>query len=113
MGTDQTPGRAPGSCTLDGAGRQARAAEFDEFFATAVLGIDQPERTTIRLELRPDEQAGQAAGRLAAAETACCSFFTFTLAATAGRLVLEVTVPPGREDALDSMAARAAAGRLP
>ena len=105
MGTEQGT-HAPAGCTLDVTGRQARVAAFAQFAATAVTGIRRPESTRLQLELRPDERAGRVAGGLAAAETACCSFFSFTLAATAGLLVLEVTVPAGREDALDTLASR-------
>jgi hypothetical protein len=94
------------SCTLDVSGRLARLAEFDEFFAASVTGTQRAGPTRLRLELRPDRQAGQQAGALAAAETACCSFFSFALTATAGRLVLDVTVTPPNQDALDRMAAR-------
>jgi hypothetical protein len=53
-------------------------------------------------------QAGRVA-QLAATETACCSFFTFTLTATAGSLVLDVAVPAAQLPVLDALAARAAA----
>jgi hypothetical protein len=102
---------AAAGCTLDAAGRLARAAEFDEFFASALTGSRRTDATRLRLELAADEQTGRRAGGLAAAETACCSFFTFTLTASAGQLALEVTVPPAHQGALDLLAARAATAR--
>ena len=108
-GTAGSP--APAGCTLDPAGRLARAAEFDEFFASAVTTSQRTGATRLRLELTADERSGQRAGELAAAETACCSFFTFTLTASAGQLALEVTVPPAHRAALDLLAARAAAAQ--
>ncbi len=113
---DRTQGPAPAladrSCTLDAAGLQARTAEFGDFFATEVTGIERPEPATLRMELRPGERAGQTAGQLAAAETTCCSFFSFTLVATAGQLLLEVRVPPSHIQALDGMAAHADRARV-
>jgi hypothetical protein len=97
------PGSADPSCTLDPDGRLTRAGEFSRFFADVVLHAERPDPATLILRLRPDHQAGQVAGGLAAAETACCSFFRFVLTATAGCLSLEVTVPPDRAAALDGL----------
>lgn len=44
-------------------------------------------------------------------ETDCCSFFTFTLTATDGTLLLEVAVPPAHVEVLDAIADGVAAGR--
>jgi len=95
----------PDSCTLDASGRATRTAELAAFFATAVTGTERPEPGRLRLQLRPGPQAGQQAGALAAAESQCCSFFTFTLTATAGRLTLDIAAPPARAGALDALAA--------
>jgi hypothetical protein len=107
--TDPGEGWAPRQCTLPTAGRLSRAAEFDRFFAELVQGVERPERTRLRLELQPGPLAAGGAAELAAAETACCSFFTFTLTATAGRLVLDVAVPAAHLQVLDALADRAAA----
>jgi hypothetical protein len=40
-----------------------------------------------------------------ARETACCSFFTFTLTATGGALELAVAVPDSHVEVLDGLAA--------
>ena len=97
----------PSACTLPTAEQPLRVAEFDDLFATSVRGVERPEpgRLTLRLEPTPDV-AATAAG-LAARETACCSFFTFTLTAGAGRLELGVAVEPGHLDVLDALAERA------
>jgi hypothetical protein len=100
---------APQECTLSPAGRQARAAEFSTMFAETVLGIKRPERTRLRLELLPGPASAGRIAELAAAETSCCSFFTFTLTATAGSLVLDVDVPAAQLPVLDALAERAAA----
>ena len=103
---------APQECTLSPAGREARAAEFSTMFAETVRRIERPEPTRLRLELDPSPaQAGRVA-ELAAAETACCSFFTFTLTATAGSLVSDAAVPVAQLPVLDALAARAAASIL-
>ena len=98
---------APDGCTLPAAELPRRAAEFDALFA-ALRGAERAGPTRLRLDLRPGPGlAAQAAG-LAAAETGCCSFLTFTITVAAGRLVLDITAP-GPQALLDMLAARAAA----
>jgi hypothetical protein len=100
---------APDACTLPTAERPLRAADFDELFAGAVLSIDRPDPARLRLDLRHDpEIAGRAAG-LAAAETGCCSFFTFTLTVTGSALTLDVGVPATHVAVLDALGDRVAA----
>jgi hypothetical protein len=98
----------PQSCTLPASGRQLRAAEFGGLFTEMVLGIERAAPTRLRLDLAPSPQAAGRAAELAAAETGCCSFFTFTLTAAAGRLVLEIAVPAPHITVLDALAAHAA-----
>jgi hypothetical protein len=104
-------GRAwvPDACTLPTAERPLRAAAFDALFTEAVRGIERPGPGRLRLDLQAGPQIAGRAAELAAAETGCCSFFTFTLTATSGALVLEVTVPGSRIAVLDALAARVAA----
>src|SRR5689334_23286308 len=83
---------APDACTLPTAERPLRATDFDELFAGAVLGIDRPAPTRLRLDLRHDPAAAGRVAELAAAETGCCSFFTFTLTVTGSALTLDVAV---------------------
>ena len=61
------------------------------------------------MPLRASPQVAGRAAELVTAETACCSFFTFTLTATVGQLVLDIDVPAAYADVLDALAARAAA----
>lgn len=80
-------------------------AEFDELFATGVHGVERVANGAVRLVL-----ASSAAGRAAelmVRETACCSFFAFTLTASGGELALEVSVPAEQVDVLDALAVRA------
>jgi hypothetical protein len=101
-------GWAPRACTLPTAERPLREAEFDALFAEAVseVRLDGPGR--VRLVLRPDPQAAGRAAELAARESGCCSFFTFTLTAAGGALALEVSVDEPHVEVLEALAARAA-----
>jgi len=100
---------APPSCTLPTAELPVRAAEFGGLFTEAVRGVERVGPGRLRLELRASPKVAGRAAALAAAETECCSFFTFTLTATGGRLVLDVTVPPRHTGVLDGLASHAAA----
>jgi hypothetical protein len=105
------PEPVPG-CTLARAGQLARVAEFDRLFAEMVVRAERPAPTRLRLELRRDPAAVRRAAELAVAETACCSFFTFTLTAAADRLFLEIAVPDAHLPALTALAGRAT-GQVP
>jgi len=99
----------PEACTLPAAQRPLRVAAFDQLFTEAVRAMVRVPPDRLRLALRADPQIAARAAELAAAETGCCSFFTFTLTATGGRLVLEVTVPAAHTGVLDALADRVAA----
>ncbi len=99
----------PEDCTLPSADRPLRAAEFADLFSGAVLAVDRTAADRLRLTLRPGAQTASRAAALAAAETDCCSFFTFTLTARNDSLLLDITVPPVRTAILDALAAQAAA----
>jgi hypothetical protein len=96
-------------CTLSTVGQLARVAEFDQLFAGMAVRAERPAPTHLRLELRRDPAAARRAAELAVAETACCSFFTFTLTAAADRLFLEIAVPDAHLPALAALAGRATA----
>ena len=106
---DKSQEWVPQECTLSPAGRQARALEFSETFAETVRRVERPEQTRLRLELEPGAASAARVAALAAAETSCCSFFTFMLTATAGSLSLDVVVPPAQLPVLDALAGRATA----
>jgi hypothetical protein len=103
----------PQACTLPTAELPLRVAEFDGLFADAVRGIERVGPTRLRLELEASPRVAGRAASLVAAETECCSFFTFTLTATGGGLALEASVPAAQARVLDGLAdlATAAAGR--
>src|SRR5262249_50608220 len=95
------------SCTLSDTARLTRAAELSQLFAETVRRVVRPEPTRLRLELEPGAGPAGRTAELISAETECCSFFTFTLTATAGSLVLDVAVPQSQTSALDALAERA------
>ena len=97
----------PQACGLPTAEQPLRRAEFDALFASAVRRVDRPEPTRLRVELEPTPDVAATTAGLAARETGCCSFFTFTLTATAGQLALEVAVTAAHIEVLDALAARA------
>ncbi|MFF4879379.1 hypothetical protein [Micromonospora sp. NPDC000668] len=97
----------PQECTLPTVEQPLRLAEFDDLFASAVVGTERVDRLRVRLELRPAPTVAGRAADLVTRETGCCSFFTFTLTATGGQLALDVAVPEGHVDVLDALAARA------
>lgn len=96
------------ACTLPTAARPLRLAEFDRLFASAVRSVQRPDRRQVRLELAPEAAVAARAVDLLVRETECCSFFTFTLTATGGRVSLEVAVPDQHVAVLDALADRAA-----
>jgi len=102
-------GWAPEACTLPTAERPLRAADFDAVFAATVRGLDRIGPTRLRLDLEPSPQAAARMAELAAAETGCCSFFTFALTATGGALTLDITVPQQYAPVLTALADRAVA----
>jgi hypothetical protein len=103
----------PEACTLPTVEQPLRLAEFDSLFADAVRSVDRVDPLRVRLELGPDPDVAARAAHLVVRETQCCSFFTFTLSATGGQVLLEVAVPVGRGDVLDALADRAVAGARP
>jgi len=97
----------PDACTLPTAERPTRAADFAGLLTEAVRRLERPEPTRLHLDLQPGPQVAARAAGLAAAETECCSFFTFTLTATGGALSLDIAVPAAHTAILDALAASA------
>ncbi|HEY5784821.1 MAG TPA: hypothetical protein VIT65_08590 [Microlunatus sp.] len=96
----------PEVCTLPTVEQPLRQAEFDSLFATALRAQARSGRALLRWSLDPDMAA--TVRDLAARETVCCSFFTFT--EVEGLLQVDVSVPAAHVDVLDALAARADAG---
>jgi hypothetical protein len=101
----------PESCTLPSAERPLRAADFAGFLADTVRAADRITPTRLRLDLEPGPQAAVRAAELAAAETNCCSFFTFILTVAGQGLTLDIDVPARHVAVLDALDATLAAAR--
>jgi hypothetical protein len=95
------------ACTMPTTERPLRLAEFDALFATAVRGIERRGHD-VRMHLAGDEGLVAAVRDLAARETSCCSFFTFTVAGTDQDLTVDISVPPAHQRILDALTERAA-----
>jgi hypothetical protein len=95
---------APEACTLPTADRPFRVAEFDQLFTDHLRRADRVDPQTLDVTLGPDSRPTVA--DLAARETECCSFFTFTLTEEAGDLHLRIAVPPTHTAVLDGLTER-------
>jgi hypothetical protein len=98
---------ASNACLLPTVERPLREAEFDSLFTSAVTGATRASASTAVFALTSDPAVAAQAAELAVRETSCCSFFTFTLTATRGRLRLDVTVPSPHQPVLDALVERA------
>jgi hypothetical protein len=102
---------APDACTLPTADQPLRIAEFDTLFSQHLEPVNRNDITRLRLRFTGPTGLVDTVRDLTNRETACCSFFTFTLTPTASSagtaLTLDVEVPPARVDALDALADRA------
>lgn len=99
-------GWVPAACTLPTEEQPVRQAEFDRLFTEAVRGVDRVAPGRLRLFLDPQPSVAARVAELVVRETACCSFFTFTLRAGGGEVVLQVDVPDGYAGVLSALAAR-------
>lgn len=90
----------PASCTLPSADRPLRLAEFAGLFATSARAVGRESPTRLRLRLDDDPAVDAAARDLAARETSCCAFFTFTFG-DGGELTVDV--PPVHATVLDGL----------
>jgi len=98
---------APQACTLPSVEQPLRVAEFDALFTTSLRDVQRLAATRLRLMLDPGSAA--VARDLAARESECCSFFTFTMTPVGGELQMDVGVPTAHVEVLDALAERAAA----
>lgn len=93
--------QAPEACTLPTVDRPLRVSEFAELFATATETVTRssPTRAVVTLPLESLETARD----LAARETACCSFFTFTTSSIGDSTVMTIDVPEQYADVLTAL----------
>jgi hypothetical protein len=101
---------APAACTLPTVERPLRAAEFIELLGTQARAVQRVDDRHARFELNPDPVVAARTADLFTRETQCCSFFTFALTATGGRLTLAVEVPSSQASVLAALAGMAEAG---
>jgi hypothetical protein len=94
------------SCTLPTVERPLRLAEFDDLFSTSLTAQTRLSAAGLRWTL--DSRAETVARELAARETQCCSFFTFSFASEGDTVQVDVRVPAAQSEVLDALAARAA-----
>jgi hypothetical protein len=127
--TTARPGPTPAdwvpveACTLPTAEQPLRVAEFDTLFAASLRAVEPPAgaATRARLVLAGSADLPGRVQRLADAETACCSFFTFTLTpltadpsgdgADTAMVALDIEVPATRTDVLAALVQRAEQAR--
>jgi DNA-binding transcriptional MerR regulator len=96
----------PNACTLPVTEHPARLAEFDALLRR-VHSWERREPGVLRLVLEGGSSTAASALDLAGRESSCCPFFTFTIARSGERVVVDVAVPAGERAVLDAMELRA------
>ncbi|MEV3961535.1 hypothetical protein AB0M34_11650 [Nocardia sp. NPDC050193] len=92
------------ACTLPTVEQPIRVAEFDDFFVSSVRASSRPVPTQLDLVLA---DGAEPAGRdLAARETDCCSFFSFTFDSAETGPVMHVAVLSAYTEVLDAFERR-------
>ncbi|GAB3924706.1 hypothetical protein GCM10029976_016860 [Kribbella albertanoniae] len=94
----------PDACTLPTAEQPLRVAEFDQLFADHLVAADRIDAQILDLVLGAESH--DSVVDLIARESGCCSFFTFTLTESTGRINLRIEVPPTQTAVLDGLADR-------
>ena len=93
--------QAPEACTLPTVERPLRISEFADLFATATADVVRTSATQATVTLPLD--ALELARDLAARETECCSFFTFTTVPNGDHTSMTIEVPELYAEVLTSM----------
>ena len=103
----------PDACTLPTAEQPLRAAEFDDLFAGHLDRVERLGPTRARVLLTGDQGLTRRVQDLAERETACCTFFAFTVThdAASERVELDVRVPDTQARVLSALVSRAEAAR--
>jgi hypothetical protein len=101
------------ACTLPTAEQPLRLAEFDDLFAASLRAVTRRpgSDTGGRLVFAGDEALSGRVRRLVDAESACCSFFAFTVTAVTGdvptTVTLDIEVAAAHADVLAALLDRA------
>lgn len=101
----------PDACTLPTTEQPLRVAELNRLLATAGRTAERISPERLRVDLPPSPEVAAETASLILRESQCCSFFTFTLTATAGALYLDVAVPPSQTSVLDGLTALSSPGQ--
>jgi hypothetical protein len=102
-------------CTLPTPARPLRVAEFDELFAGQLAAPNWISRHEVEFTVAGADDLYDRVSDLVARETACCSFFDFSITRLTRRtghgpaLTLRVGVPASRHDVLEALTSQAAA----
>ena len=96
---------APDACTLLTAEQPLRLAEFDALFANHIIGVKRVTPTRLVLTLTGPPDLPAQVMDLTDRESACCSFFTFTVSTdqdsgSGSRVRLDVAVPAAASTSL-------------
>lgn len=104
------PDWVPTVCTLPTIEQPLRLTEFDSLF-TALTDVEWDDASHATLTLVGSAGLAARTQDLADRETACCSFFTFTVVPTANRtgeaVRLSITVPEVHAEVLRALVGRA------
>jgi hypothetical protein len=100
---------APGACTLPTVDRPARSAEFDAVFGHGLRRVSRLHARHAQWEFAVGPGQAARIADLLQRETACCSFFTFTMTGgVPGAVLVDVAVPEAYVAVLDALNGRAA-----
>ena len=104
------------ACILPTTEQPLRVAEFDGLFGASLAGAERIDPTHARLVLAGGPDLADRSRDLAARETGCCSFFTFTIDAIDTRdgrrgVRMDIAVPPAHTAVLEALVARAESAR--
>jgi MerR family transcriptional regulator, copper efflux regulator len=95
------PDDPPIACTLDGAARPDRLAEWRALLSGARSRTGAVDGA-LRVEFADDVALGELT-RLVVAEQRCCAFFSFAITVDRRGIALEVRVPEGATDAVTAL----------
>ncbi len=94
----------PIACKLEAGAARAQLDEWRELLAGAVERRHRVSTGRLELVLSSGFDQVDALVRLAQRETACCAFFTFSIAIRAESLILAIEAPDDAEAILDDFA---------
>ena len=98
-------------CTLPVAAQPFRVMEFDELFRSQIRPPRRIDARRVEFTFSNANDLYAQMSDLVARETACCSFFEFTInedaLANQDHLVLQVGVPASRDEVLEALTERA------